>query len=64
MDMVFEKRPFLYSLDIVSLYTNIIQEHATQLITEFMSKHLDSFHLDINALNTLIKIMCNTNVYQ
>jgi hypothetical protein len=44
-DMTFEKKPFLYSLDIVSLYTSIRTEHATQVITEFMSKYLDSFHL-------------------
>ena len=45
-DMKFENKPFLYSLDIVSLYTNIIQNHATQLITEFMNKYLDSFHIN------------------
>ena len=63
-DMKFENKPFLYSLDIVSLYTNIIQNHATQLITEFMNKYLDSFHINIVALNKLIKIMFGTNVFK
>ena len=63
-DMTFEKKPFLYSLDIVSLYTSIRTEHATQVITEFMSKYLDSFHLNIVALYNLISIMCTTNVFK
>ena len=62
--MKFENKPFLYSLDIVSLSTNIIQNHATQLITEFMNKYLDSFHINIVALNKLIKIMFGTNVFK
>jgi hypothetical protein len=63
-DMTFEKKPFLYSLDIVSLYTSIRTEHAIQVITEFMSKYLDSFHLNIVALYNLISIMCTTNVFK
>ena len=53
-DMIFEKKPYLYSLDIVSLYTNIRKDHATQIITEFINEiGLNSFHLDIVALNQL-----------
>jgi len=64
-DMIFEKKPYLYSLDIVSLYTNIRKDHATQIITEFINEiGLNSFHLDIVAVNKLLKILFSTNVFK
>jgi hypothetical protein len=62
-DFVFDQEPFLYSLDIVSLYTNIRQEDATLKITDFMSRRLDSVNLNIFALYKLISLMFKTNVF-
>ena len=64
-DVIFEKKPYLYSLDIVSLYTSIRKDHATQIITEFINEiGLNSFHLDIVAVNQLLKILFSTNVFK
>jgi len=64
-DVFFEKRPHLYSLDIVSLYTSIRKNHATRIITEFINEiGLNSFHMDIVALNKLLEIMFSTNVFK
>ena len=62
-DITFEKKPFLYSLDIVNLYTNIKPDHAVEIITQFMSKYIDCFDINIVGLNKLLKIMFNTNVF-
>ena len=62
-NLYFEEEPYLYSLDIVSLYTNINQLHAIDTITEFMSRYLDNFHIDIIGFNVLLKIMFNSNVF-
>ena len=62
-NLYFEEEPYLYSLDIVSLYTNINQSHAIDTITEFMSRFLDNFHIDIIGFNMLLKIMFNSNVF-
>jgi hypothetical protein len=63
-DIVFEKEPFIYSLDIVSLYTNIIPNNAIEKITQFMSKFLNCYYIDIIGFNKLLKIMFNTNVFK
>ena len=64
-DIVFEKKPYLYSLDIVSLYTSIRKNHATQIITEFINEiGLNSFHMDIVAVNKLLEVMFSTNVFK
>ena len=62
-NLYFEEEPYLYSLDIVSLYTNINQSHAIDTITEFMSRYLDNFHIDIIGFHMLLKIMFNSNVF-
>ena len=62
-NLYFEKEPYLYSLDIVSLYTNINQSHAIDTITEFMSRYIDNFHINIIGFNILLKIMFNSNVF-
>ena len=63
-DLVFDKEPYIYSLDIVSLYTNIIPNNAIDKITHFMRRFLDCFDIDIIGLNKLLKIMFNTNVFK
>lgn len=59
-DIVFDKEPYLYSLEIVSLYTNIRQEDATLKITEFMSRRLESTNLNIFGL---FKLTCFVMFY-
>ena len=62
-NLYFEEEPYLYSLDIVSLYTNINQSHAIDTITDFMFRYLDNFHIDIIDFHMLLKIMFNSNVF-
>jgi hypothetical protein len=62
-DIIFDKEPYLYSLDIVSLYTNIIPSDATYKITLFMNKFLNCFDINIVGFNKLLNIMFNTNVF-
>jgi hypothetical protein len=63
-DVQFENEPLLYSLDIVSLYTNINPTDATYKITDFMNNYINSSNINIVALNIFLKIMFDTNVFK
>ena len=57
-------KPFLYSLDFVSLYQNIDPEHATFVLTDFMSRILDTNHLSIYAFKVLLTLLFENNVFK
>jgi hypothetical protein len=63
-DIVFKNKPYLYSLDIVSLYTNMKALDVINRISVFMINHLNSLNLNIHGFRKLLFIMFNTNVFK
>ena len=59
----FSKKPFIYSLDFSNLYTNIDPNHAIPILTEFVSKHLDSSHLTAFGLSSLLFLFFENNIF-
>ena len=62
-NICFEKKPFLYSLDFESLYSNILPEHAINLITNFLIGKINNDNIDILAINKFLKLIFNNNIF-
>jgi hypothetical protein len=60
----FKKPPFIYSLDISNLYPSIDPIHAVPILTEFMSKYLDTYHLTSFGLYSLLFLFFECNIFK
>lgn len=54
---------YLYSCDFESLYTNIKPIHAVNLLTDFISKFLDSDYLTPVGFKSLLELIFNNNTF-
>lgn len=63
-NLFFKRKPFLYSLDVSSLYPSIDPFHAIPLITEFMSKFLDSTQITNYGFKALLFLFFENNIFQ
>ena len=63
-NMYIRNKPYIYSMDFESLYTNIRPDHAIPLICQFMTAKLKSNHMDIQALFCLLTIVFKYNVFR
>lgn len=62
-NMFFEKKPYLYSLDFESLYTNIKPEDATNAIADYMTDKLNNIHFDVIALRVCLELIFASNIF-
>ena len=58
-----KKKYFKYSCDFESLYTNIDTEDAIELITYHFKNSIDNFDFSIVALNEILKLVLNNNIF-
>ena len=59
----FEKNAKLYSCDFESLYTNICLTHALIVITQFISRNLNSNDISSTAFHEILKLIFENNVF-
>ena len=59
----FQKKPFIYSIDICNLYPSIEPNHAVPILTEFISKYLDTTHLTAYGLSSLLNLFFENNIF-
>ena len=59
----FVKKPFIYSIDICNLYPSIEPSHAVPILTEFISKYLDTTHLTAYGLSSLLNLFFENNIF-
>jgi hypothetical protein len=62
-DIRFSKKPYIYSIDICNLYPSIEPSHAIPLLTEFISKYLDTTHLTAYGLSSLLYLFFENNIF-
>jgi hypothetical protein len=66
-DKIFKKKPYIYSGDFESLYTNIKPGHATSIIPDFLEREYDFFnkqsYLDKFALVCFLTIIFECNIF-
>ena len=62
-NIIFERKPFIYSFDVSNLYTNIKPNQAIPMLTEFISSYLDTQHLSAYGFKTLLSVFFENNYF-
>ena len=63
-NIVCNEKTELFSMDFVSLYTNINSKHAIDTLMDFLNKNFKSFHIDNYGFSKILKLIFYNNVFE